>query len=605
VLRVALSTVSELDSVRASAWSPARKRLFGLAAAMVAAVAVLAAAWLLVTALAARQQLNEVRGEEVRLRAQIVAGDLNSAAATAAAVAQHARRAHQLTTGPVWAVAAGMPVLGEPLAVVRAITSAVDRLGQTALPQLVTARQRLDPARLRRPDGSINLSEIAAITPELDTARRTVDSATDGVRATPRHTWLSSIDRMRAEALSQLGSLDHSVKSADMAARIMPGMLGEHGPKRYFVAFQNEAEARGTGGLPGSFAILEADRGAVHFTRFENDSAMNGVSAHVEFGHDYDQLYAGAGTTTMYGNGNLSPHFPYAAQIWSSMWLKARGEHLDGVIAVDPTALSYLLAVTGPAPLADKSTVSAENIVALTQSTAYTRFAGDGADNLARRRYLLDIARVASKKILDPHADTAGLTAAIAKAVGERRVLVWSADPQTQALLEATAVSGSIPVTTAPYIGLSIVNDGGNKLDYYLDRKLTWTRTGCGPSRDVTVAITLTNHAPARGLSSYVTGRSDRHSYPVNAGDNRLEVSYLASTAAILRSVSVESRPATAGLGTQRGHPLYTVDLELPRGTSHTIEFRLSEPAGSGEPLVLRQPLVRPLSVTIHDSRCD
>ena len=26
------------------------------------------------------------------------------------------------------------------------------------------------------------------------------------------------------------------------------------------------------------------------------------------------------------------------------------------------------------------------------------------------------------------------------------------------------------PVDTAPYVGLSIVNDGGNKLDYYLDR---------------------------------------------------------------------------------------------------------------------------------------
>jgi len=47
---------------------------------------------------------------------------------------------------------------------------------------------------------------------------------------------------------------------------------------------------------------------------------------------------------------------------------------------------------------------------------------------------------------------------------------------------------------------LSIVNDGGNKLDYYLERSLTWTRTGCGPTRATTVTVTLTNNAPATGL---------------------------------------------------------------------------------------------------------
>jgi len=50
---------------------------------------------------------------------------------------------------------------------------------------------------------------------------------------------------------------------------------------------------------------------------------------------------------------------------------------------------------------------------------------------------------------------------------------------------------------------------------------------------------------------------------------------------------------------------VYTVDLELPRGTSRTIVLHLSEPAGAGTPIVLRQPLVRPLKITLNDAVCN
>jgi len=63
----------------------------------------------------------------------------------------------------------------------------------------------------------------------------------------------------------------------------------------------------------------------------------------------------------------------------------------------------------------------------------------------------------------------------------------------------------------------------------------TWRRTGCGSTRQTTVTITLTNNAPASGLSPYVTGRIDSHSYPVKRGDNRLEVSYLATQGTLAR----------------------------------------------------------------------
>ncbi|HEX7535944.1 MAG TPA: DUF4012 domain-containing protein, partial [Dermatophilaceae bacterium] len=352
-------------------------------------------------------------------------------------------------------------------------------------------------------------------------------------------------------------------------------------------------------------AIVEANHGKLRFTRMENNTRLSGISATVNFGPDYQQLYSGAATTSLFVNGNLSPHFPYAAQIWASMWKKYSGQKVDGVLAVDPTALGYLLAVTGPATLPDKSQITGANAVALTQSTNYAKFGGLSASAIEQRKaYQLDIASASSKKILAARGDPTGLLQAAGRAAGERRVLVWSADPAVQADLAHTSVAGIIPTTTAPYVGLSIVNEGGNKLDYYLDRSVTWQAAGCGPTRRTTVTITLTNNAPASGLSPYVTSRSDSHSYPVKPGDNRLDVTYLATQGALMDSVTVGGKPDTASIGAERGHPVYTVDLELPRGTSRTIVLHLVEPAGTGAPIVLRQPLVRPLEVTLKDAVC-
>lgn len=575
---------------------------------MIAACGVLflAGLWLAVTALMARSELNLVRAEAHTLGVQLSAGQWSPARATAADLAAHAHSANQLTSGPVWALAAVLPFAGEPLKTIRGVTAAADLLGRDALPQLVGASRHLNPHTLRRADGSIDLSRVAAIGPAVASASAVVAQATNDISGLPRHTWLGSIDAAYADALGQVTVLDNALTSANLAVRIVPTMLGQDGPKRYFLAFQNESEARGTGGLPGAFAIVEANHGKLRFTHMESDTALDGVSANVGFGPGYNQLYGGASTTTLYVNGNLSPNFPYAAQIWASMWRNHSGEKVDGVLAVDPTVLSYLLAVTGPATLPDGSQVSAANAVALTQSIIYAKFSGLGSAATDQRKvYLLDVAAAASTKILDARGDLLALLRAAGKAAGERRILVWSADPAVQADLAKTVVAGIIPITRASYVGLSIVNDAGNKLDYYLDRSVSWERTGCGPARPTTVTITLTNNAPASGLPQYVTLRSDSHPYVSRPGDNRLEVSYLATQGALMEGVTLQGRPATASIGTESGHPVYTIDVELPRGTSRTIVLHLSEPAAVGQPIVLRQPLVRPLNVRLVDAVCN
>jgi hypothetical protein len=599
------ATTDEQALVSVSNRAFRRRRHIGIAMIGAGGLILLGGLWIAVTALMARSQLNAVRADAHSLGTELSSSNWPAARATATDLAARAHQANQLTSGPIWALGAAVPSGGEPLKTIRGITAGADTIGRGALPQLVAATQALNPRTLRGPDGSIDLARIRAAAPAVSSASAVVTQATNTISALPGHTWLSSVDASYADALRQVTDLQHGLASANLAARVLPTMLGQSGPKRYFLAFQNEAESRGTGGLPGAFAIVEANHGRLTFTQMESARTLDGVSASVDFGPDYRQLYNAAGPTSLYGNSNLSPNFPYAAQIWASMWKNYSGQKVDGVIAVDPTALGYLLDVTGPATLPDKSQISGANAVALTQATSYAKFPGTSdADNAQRQAYLLDVASAASKQILAARGEPAALVEAAGKAAGERRFLVWSADPAIEAALAQTTLGGVIPITTTPYVGMSIVNAGGNKLDYYLDRSLTWQAAGCGPTRATTVTITLTNNAPATGLPPYVTGRSDTRSYPIKRGDNRLEVSYFATQGAVMHSVTVAGRPARGRIGTERGHPVYTIDVELPRSTSRTVVLHLSEPATPGRPIVLRQPMVRPLSVTLKDAVC-
>ncbi|MBA3741954.1 DUF4012 domain-containing protein [Sporichthya sp.] len=556
--------------------------------------------WVGITAWMARSELDAVRTGAPILRAQLLAADIPAATASADLMARQASRSHKLTGGPAWALISKLPYLGEPFETARGITEVADELGRHALPQLVHAGTTIDPDQLRSDDGRIDVAALREVAPALDNAAASLDRAIAATERLPGATYLSSVDRARVDLLAELRPLAHLADSTIQASQLLPHMLGADRPQTYFVAFQNNAEARGTGGLPGAFAIVRAANGNIDFVGFHSDGELAGITAAVKFDRDYEQLYANAATKTLFLNGNLSPHFPYAAQIWADMWRQHSGQTVDGVIALDPEVLSYLLAVTGPARLADGTKVSAANVVALTQSTAYDRFA---ADTTGRKRFLIDIAEAAADKITGATGDPEDLARALARAAHERRLLVWSAHPDLQSMVEQTPLSGVVPQTAGAYAGLTIINEGGNKLDYYLDRSLSWQRAGCGPERVVTVTVALTNTAPSE-VSAYVAPRSDNPGYPIKLGDNRVTIYYAATEGAVAKSVTINGKPAGLSAGTERGHPVFLVDVELPRGTTRTVVLNLEEPAAGGAPIVLRQPLVRPLTVAVRDEFC-
>src|SRR5262249_28091228 len=145
--------------------------------------------------------------------------------------------------------------------------------------------------------------------------------------------------------------------------------------------------------------------------------------------------------------------------------------NVDGVIAMDPVALSYILSAVGPVTVPSGEVVTKDNVVELTESTAYSRFP---TDQRARQNYLQEIATSVVRRMTGEIQAPRNLLDALGKAVSERRISVWSSSPADQKLLEETPLAHQIPDDPAPYAEVTINNLGGDKLDYYLKRKIEY-----------------------------------------------------------------------------------------------------------------------------------
>jgi hypothetical protein len=568
-------------------------------------IAGLAVVWIAVTGfLAARQAAQlETRLQQVKLL--VAQGHVQEAQRLAKDIPAMAHRAHRLTTGPAWWFGAHIPYFGRPLEVTRGTVAAADRVGSDAVPKLVKLAGALNPSALRVSGSTIRTAPLIAARAQLAEVAKVLDSADEDVDDLP-FSWLPIVNSRRDALAHQMSSIRGYVDAAARAAQVLPAMLGDSGPKRYFIGMQNEAELRGTGGLPGAFTIAVANHGTLRFTRFLSDSAMlprktgRRIHTNLDFGKDYDAAYGGSGPTSSYLDSNVSPDFPYAARIWAAMWQKVSGQRVDGVLAVDPTVLGYFLQAVGSTKLPNGRVISAQNVVSLTEKDQYAIF----PDNAERKSFVVAVLKAAAKKLTSGSGSAYNILQAASRSSLEQRLVVWARDPAIERVLEDGRYTGSIPRSSRPFAGLVLNNAASGKLDYYLARSLQYVRTGCGSDRDVTATITLKNLAPASGLPAYVTTRVDKAPASAKVGDSRVILDFYGTTGGLLQGVTLNDKPTTAIVQQASGHPIFRLDLELPRDTTQTIVLHLKEPAGNGSPVSWRQPGVTPLALEAFSQNC-
>lgn len=585
--------------------------------ALVAAlVAVIFIGWLGFQGLAAKSNLEKARTSAEQSKDALLSGKSEDATRFAENAQFHARQARSATHSLPWNIAAAVPFVGSPLKTTQQISNVVAGLTDDVLLPAASMGAGLSPDKLI--DGTrLDLKLMRAEQPRLSELAVAAANLEANAQSISEPAYLSLIGDARLQLQDQTSKLAQLLGNTAIAAELAPSMLGADGPRTYLMAFQTPAEARGTGGLLGGFGILRFQNGIPTVDTLAPNTELARASAAIDLGPEFNAAYGWTNPYTDIRNSNLSPHFPYAAQIWKSMWEQQSGQTVDGVIALDPVALSYVLGATGPVTLPDGELITQDNVVELTMSKAYVRFPpeyqyypnGDFETiSDARKQYLQKIAQAVVEKLTGGMDSPRALLDALGRAAGEGRISVWSASQADQKILETTPLAHVISVGPTPYAQVVINNIGGNKMDYYLKREIEYAADGCdGDRRNSTITVRLANTATGEALPDYVgTASGLRKGLPIKVSNGTMvsSVRVIATDGAKLLSVTSNGKKTTATAQTDRGRPSFEVQVAIPPGKSGELTFRLTEPTSPGAPQVPVQPLIDLVTPVVSVPEC-
>ncbi len=557
-------------------------RLFVWTLAGLLILAVFVVGWVAVRGALAYGHLRAVESAAADARQQL--SDPSQAAAAIARITEETDAARSLTSDPIWRLAEGAPWIGPQLSAVSTIAAAADDVADDALVPLVDVASTFSFEDMTPRDGRIELAAFADIRDAAGIAAAGVSSAMAAVNDIDRSALITPL----GEAIDQVADLLHEVEvgagAVARATALLPAMLGADGPRNYLVLFQNNAEWRSLGGIPGAMALIHTDGGSLALA--EQDSASDFPvfpESVVPLGEEISAIYRQRPGRWMQ-NVTQVPDFTIAAPIAGEMWAREHGLQVDGVIALDPVTLSYLLEATGPIPLPTGDVLSAENAVSLLLNEVYLRYPSPAEQDI----FFSAATAAVFTALSSGQANPAELAAALTRAGDERRLLLWSAHEEDQAILADTTLAGALPETDERVARFGVyLNDGtGSKMDYYMraETAIAWDKclpSGTpGASGAATVTMTLTHDAPgnAAELPSYITGGG---TYGVPPGTART-VTYLYLPEGWALTASSLSTGGGFGGGVHDGRRVLTFTVDLAPGESADVSFtaRSTQTAG-------------------------
>ena len=283
-------------------------------------------------------------------------------------------------------------------------------------------------------------------------------------------------------------------------------MLGAEGARDYLMVFQNNAEIRATGGLPGAVSLLHADRGTLTMTRQVAANEFGRTDQPVLPLTDGEREVYDDKVGTWFLNANLQPDFPRAAELWKARWEQVHPERIDGVVSLDPIALSYVLGATGPIEV-DGVQLSEETAVDELLHRVYLRLE-DPAD---QDEFFRAVASAMFDVMTAGAGEPRALLRALATGAKEGRVTVHSFEDTVQQHLAGTAIAGEAvkSVGDRPQVGVYLSDATGAKMSYFLRYETTVEATYCANGmQGISGRLRLTSTAPADAgsLPDYVTG---------------------------------------------------------------------------------------------------
>lgn len=565
-------------------------------------LSVVALGWVTVRGAIAADYLRSAKASASDVVSNIT--DPDAVAAAIQEVADDTASAHALTSDPVWRTLELTPWLGPQLVAVGTVAEAANEVAAGALTPLADVASTLSADAFRPAGGRVELEGFIAVQDAAAQSAETMTTATDALDRINSAALVAPLRAIVDEVDTTLTDTAHATEALANASVLLPAMLGADGPRNYLVLFQNNAEWRSLGGIAGAAALIRTDGGAMQLVQQDFAAAFPRFDPPaLELDPEVAAIY-GQSPSRWFHNVTQVPDFSVTAPIARQMWALKHGLEVDGVLSVDPVALSYLLAATGPVTLPSSEVMDAGNAVQLLLNDVYTRY----PDPTAQNQFFADATAAVFGALVSGSADASELLAGLAQAGAENRLFLWSAHEEDQAVLEDTTLVGGLPETDRDVTTFGVfLNDGtGSKMDFYQSVDTTVAWASCRADAQGTASgvadltVTITNDAPATGLPDYITGAG---AYGVAPGSaNTVGYLYLPVGYEL---VSAElSNGAGFGGGFHERRQVLSFDVTLAPGESVTAKVSVSSTSPTGADLVAQVTPTVNANVTTPISAC-
>lgn len=450
--------------------------------------------------------------------------------------------------------------------------------------------EQLDAIHARLRDAEPELTEIAS------RAQRQLEAFRFGAT------------RSRGERLVEdLVRIASSVRDGVTLTEILPGLLGRDGPRTYLVLLQNLAEARGTGGLIGGFAVLRARDGVLAITDIGSNEELRPqpgtepVPMPEWFAERYDRYQA----RVDWRNANMEPHLPVTAQLLVKMFERDKGIRPDVVVMMDPYTLEELVNVVGEVTTEGLTFKPNETAGAIMIDSYDTFVFGPSGGNVIRKDAMVALTELLLPRVLDPD-NAMRVGTAFAAAASDEHLALWSSREIEEAGLARLGLDGSFRgAQDKNWIGVSFNNGAGNKMDAYLTQAIDVVarQDGSATVLDVEVRFSM-GRVNLKALSFYVTGPVPR-TVGLSAGQERLLVSILLPPGTQIDATSAadgggDGSPSDPVQSSIDGIDVIDGQLNLFPGKVASLSFQARIQNPLDEFIVFTQGGARPVKVNVH-----
>ena len=498
------------------------------------------------------------------------------------------------TEDPTWRFAESIPFVGENLYGVRMAVEGVEGLSTNTLAPAVKvlADGAGEPGASEQKFNYHALDELAPIVIDASSSIQPAIDKLETVDTTKTLPVLGTVIDRLVDVYSQA---DDVVQEFGPVMTVASSLIGADGERNYILAFQNNAESTALGGSVASFVQVNANNGVVRTGRKASSATFyNESRPYKAVNVPVDQSALDLYGTFLLDHSNTAtsrPDFPTAAQIIRAWWQREITGPVDGVISVDPIALSYMLTATGPITLSTGDVLSSENAVDLLLNDVYFKW-----DSYAEPEKVDAFFQEASQKIIDKitngRFNAAAMIKAVLKGVDSGSIMMWSNVPEEQATLDGSRIQGVLPKTNdaASVVGVYYRDTSASKIDYYLNTATTTTSDICVNTTNPSFTTSVELHSDltaeeAAALPDYVK------SAQFGAEKFSTEVFVYGPVGATLGEVSVVggTEGSTYVMNTSDlGRPVAKFIVFLAPGETSTVTASFAGAEGTYGPLEVR-----------------